>query len=106
MDARVGYQPFSATHGPSGGFDTGGEDMDPEPAVSMMLMKNKKRICIEMLTCRSPRPRKSRTCTTALSVPGTEKSEDFQFGRETKEKEGIGPETLSMFPVLMYLRRS
>ncbi len=29
--ARAGYQPFSATHGPSGGFDTGGEDMNPEP---------------------------------------------------------------------------
>ena len=28
---RAGYQPFSATHGPSGGFDTGGEDMNPEP---------------------------------------------------------------------------
>eukprot|EP00095_Tigriopus_kingsejongensis_P008961 maker-scaffold334_size202906-snap-gene-0.19 protein:Tk08961 transcript:maker-scaffold334_size202906-snap-gene-0.19-mRNA-1 annotation:"negative elongation factor e" len=31
LDARAGYQPFSATHGPSGGFDTGGEDMNPEP---------------------------------------------------------------------------
>ncbi len=31
MDARAGYQPFSATHGPGGGFDTGGEDMNPEP---------------------------------------------------------------------------
>jgi len=31
MDARAGYQPFSATHGPSGGFDTGGEDTNPEP---------------------------------------------------------------------------
>ena len=34
MDARAGYQPFSATHGPGGGFDTGGEDMNPEPPVS------------------------------------------------------------------------
>ncbi len=23
------YQPFSATHGPGGGFDTGGEDFEP-----------------------------------------------------------------------------
>ena len=30
-NARAGYQPFSATHGPGGGFDTGGEDMNPEP---------------------------------------------------------------------------
>ena len=29
--ARAGYQPFSATHGPGGGFDTGGEDMSPDP---------------------------------------------------------------------------
>lgn len=29
--ARAGYQPFSATHGPGGGFDTGGEDMNPDP---------------------------------------------------------------------------
>ena len=28
---KAGYQPFSATHGPGGGFDTGGEDMNPEP---------------------------------------------------------------------------
>lgn len=31
LDARAGYQPFSATHGPGGGFDTGGEDMNPDP---------------------------------------------------------------------------
>ena len=30
-NAKAGYQPFSATHGPGGGFDTGGEDMNPEP---------------------------------------------------------------------------
>jgi len=30
-NVRAGYQPFSATHGPGGGFDTGGEDMNPEP---------------------------------------------------------------------------
>jgi len=29
--AKASYQPFSATHGPGGGFDTGGEDMNPEP---------------------------------------------------------------------------
>ena len=27
----AGYQPFSATHGPGGGFDTGGDDMNPDP---------------------------------------------------------------------------
>ena len=31
LDARAGYQPFSATHGPGGGFDTGGEDANPDP---------------------------------------------------------------------------
>lgn len=38
MDARAlsGYQPFSATHGPGGGFDTGGEDMNPEPPVRII----------------------------------------------------------------------
>lgn len=30
-NARAGYQPFSATHGPGGGFDTGGEDLNVEP---------------------------------------------------------------------------
>ena len=30
-NARAGYQPFSATHGPGGGFDMGGDDMNPEP---------------------------------------------------------------------------
>jgi len=28
--ALSSYQPFSATHGPGGGFDTGGEDFEPE----------------------------------------------------------------------------
>jgi len=28
--AMSSYQPFSATHGPGGGFDTGGEDFEPE----------------------------------------------------------------------------
>jgi hypothetical protein len=27
--AMSSYQPFSATHGPGGGFDTGGEDFEP-----------------------------------------------------------------------------
>jgi hypothetical protein len=36
LDARAGYQPFSATHGPGGGFDTGGEDMNPEPPVNIV----------------------------------------------------------------------
>jgi len=30
-NARAGYQPFSATHGPGGGFDMGADDMNPEP---------------------------------------------------------------------------
>ncbi len=30
-NARAGYQPFSATHGPGGGFDTGGEDLNVDP---------------------------------------------------------------------------
>lgn len=30
-NARAGYQPFSATHGPGGGFDTGGDDLNVEP---------------------------------------------------------------------------
>ncbi len=40
MDARAGYQPFSATHGPGGGFDTGGEDMNPEPPEPPKKVKN------------------------------------------------------------------
>lgn len=28
--AMSSYQPFSATHGPGGGFDTGGEDFEPD----------------------------------------------------------------------------
>jgi len=28
--AMSNYQPFSATHGPGGGFDTGGEDFEPD----------------------------------------------------------------------------
>ena len=32
-NARAGYQPFSATHGPGGGFDMGGDDMGNEPVV-------------------------------------------------------------------------
>ena len=39
-NARAGYQPFSATHGPGGGFDTGGEDMNPEPEPPKKVMKN------------------------------------------------------------------
>ena len=39
-NARAGYQPFSATHGPGGGFDTGGEDMNPEPEPPKKTMKN------------------------------------------------------------------
>ncbi|CAB4055071.1 RDBP [Lepeophtheirus salmonis] len=27
------YQPFSATHGPGGGFDTGADDLNPEPPI-------------------------------------------------------------------------
>nr|ACO14831.1 Negative elongation factor E [Caligus clemensi] len=35
-DPRVlsGYQPFSATHGPGGGFDTGADDLNPDPPPS------------------------------------------------------------------------
>ncbi|XP_040577213.1 negative elongation factor E-like [Lepeophtheirus salmonis] len=34
-DPRVlsSYQPFSATHGPGGGFDTGADDLNPEPPI-------------------------------------------------------------------------
>jgi len=39
-NARAGYQPFSATHGPGGGFDTGGEDMNPEPEPPKKVTKN------------------------------------------------------------------
>jgi len=41
--AMSSYQPFSATHGPGGGFDTGGEDYEPEipePAVAKAKQKN------------------------------------------------------------------
>lgn len=40
-NAKAGYQPFSATHGPGGGFDTGGEDMNPEPIEPPPAKKNK-----------------------------------------------------------------
>ena len=33
--AKASYQPFSATHGPGGGFDTGGEDMNPEVRIKV-----------------------------------------------------------------------
>merc|ERR1719270_2325476 len=39
-NARAGYQPFSATHGPGGGFDAGGEDMNPEPEPPKKVTKN------------------------------------------------------------------
>ena len=35
--AKASYQPFSATHGPGGGFDTGGEDMNPEVRIKIKL---------------------------------------------------------------------
>ena len=35
------YQPFSATHGPGGGFDTGGEDFEPEIPEAMQKTKQK-----------------------------------------------------------------
>jgi len=38
--ALSNYQPFSATHGPGGGFDTGGEDFEPEPTEAKQRQKN------------------------------------------------------------------
>ena len=35
--AKTSYQPFSATHGPGGGFDTGGEDMNPEVSKTIFI---------------------------------------------------------------------
>lgn len=35
------YQPFSATHGPGGGFDTGGEDFEPEVLEHVQKQKQK-----------------------------------------------------------------
>ena len=39
--ALSSYQPFSATHGPGGGFDTGGEDFEPEIPEAMQKTKQK-----------------------------------------------------------------
>jgi len=39
--AMSNYQPFSATHGPGGGFDTGGEDFEPEIPEAMQKTKQK-----------------------------------------------------------------
>merc|ERR1719452_268648 len=39
--AMSSYQPFSATHGPGGGFDTGGEDFEPEIPETMQKTKQK-----------------------------------------------------------------
>merc|ERR1712112_743961 len=39
--AMSSYQPFSATHGPGGGFDTGGEDFEPEIPEAMQKTKQK-----------------------------------------------------------------
>ena len=39
--AMSSYQPFSATHGPGGGFDTGGEDFEPEVPESVAKTKQK-----------------------------------------------------------------
>jgi len=39
--AMSSYQPFSATHGPGGGFDTGGEDFEPELPEAMQKTKQK-----------------------------------------------------------------
>jgi len=39
--AMSSYQPFSATHGPGGGFDTGGEDFEPEIPESAQKVKQK-----------------------------------------------------------------
>jgi len=39
--AMSSYQPFSATHGPGGGFDTGGEDFEPEVPEHVQKQKQK-----------------------------------------------------------------
>ena len=39
--ALSNYQPFSATHGPGGGFDTGGEDFEPEIPEALQKTKQK-----------------------------------------------------------------
>lgn len=39
--AMSSYQPFSATHGPGGGFDTGGEDFEPEVPEAVQKTKQK-----------------------------------------------------------------
>lgn len=39
--AMSSYQPFSATHGPGGGFDTGGEDFEPEIPEHVQKQKQK-----------------------------------------------------------------
>jgi len=39
--AMSSYQPFSATHGPGGGFDTGGEDFEPEVPEHVQKAKQK-----------------------------------------------------------------
>jgi len=39
--AMSSYQPFSATHGPGGGFDTGGDDYEPEIPEAMAKTKQK-----------------------------------------------------------------
>ena len=39
--AMSSYQPFSATHGPGGGFDTGGEDFEPEIPEALQKTKQK-----------------------------------------------------------------
>ena len=39
--ALSSYQPFLATHGPGDGFDTGGEDFEPEIPEAMQKTKQK-----------------------------------------------------------------
>jgi len=39
--AMSSYQPFSATHGPGGGFDTGGEDFEPDIPEALQKTKQK-----------------------------------------------------------------
>ena len=76
--AKSGYQPFSATHGPGGGFDTGGEDMNPEP-VDPPPAKKSKNLYESFVHARDREER-------GLTTPGSGTETSVSSGKEGKRQ--------------------
>jgi len=65
--AMSSYQPFSATHGPGGGFDTGGEDFEPD--ISDEAKKTKQKNLYENFVKERDREERGRAAAEDKNTP-------------------------------------